>query len=655
MKTIRITFTILLVGVFLTINAQSNYFKKAKEAEDSGRYFYAIDLYKKAFIKSPAAAEKGLILFNIGNSYVSLLDWDQAQIYYQKAQDAHYENPDLELNLARVLKAQGKYDEAIFTYSEYLLLDPENGQVQNELAGCEESLVWMNNPTMFIVSPEVLLNTSGYDFCPRYVSGKYDELAFCSTRESATGEDMTEAYGENYQDIFLSVRDRNGKWSEPVPLQDPVNSEHHEGAAWFNSKGTEMYFTRCPDEDNPNLGCDIYRCRKQGSGWTEPELIQLKPEGADTLVMAHPMLTPDGQNLLFVSDMEGGFGGKDIWMATFDSSSEMFVNVVNLGSEVNTTADESYPFLRKDGTLYFSSTGHIGMGGMDIFSAEQMGHNVWGNITNLQYPINSCADDFGLIMEADEERGYFSSNREDGRGSDDIYSYYLKPPLCAIDVQVVDDKTNNPIPLATLTLTNSHNNEIEVTTDENGWFTFGNSDDEYLDLEVSYQLVATANQYLKGTTSFDCIALKNDTKYIREFRLSGGNTAFPMPTVLYEFDKWELLVNDAVNSEDSLEYLYTVLTENPTIMIQLRSHTDSRGSKSYNQALSEKRAQSCVEYLISRGIDPARIIPIGMGENELLITDEEIAMLQTQEEISAAHQANRRTDFKVISWDFQPQ
>jgi peptidoglycan-associated lipoprotein len=335
----------------------------------------------------------------------------------------------------------------------------------------------------------------------------------------------------------------------------------------------------------------------------------------------------------------------------------------NLGSEVNTKGDEMYPFLREDGKLFFASNGHQGMGGLDIFKADMTGNAdeetyEWGEVENLKHPINSPADDFGLIYQgADEERGYFSSSREGGRGKDDIYSFKVPPLKFVLNVHAMNKESKKPLDSVKVTVTGSDGKSFTKTTSSNGMASFKEqARDRIIKKGNTYKIKANKEGFLAATGQISTVGYEESRVFNHEAELQPADTGkvIQLPEVRYPVDKTELLVNDKVNSKDSLDFLYNVLKENPKLKIELQAHTDARASDEYNQKLSQGRAETCVEYLEQKGIDSARMVPKGYGESKPRIPMEEIEKMQTEEEKEAAHQKNRRTVFKVIGRNYVP-
>lgn len=648
---------LLFLFVQLTSFAQKNYTGEADAAFKNYSFHQAIELYKKAYSKEKKFAEKKRILFKIGQSYFYLQDNEMAENWLSKADKAGYSNPEVKYFLAESLRKQGKFEEALVEYKNYKELAPDDKRGQRGIKSCELAQEWKDNPTRYEVRPEQLLNSKQADFAPVFADRKYDEIIFTSTREGATGNSIDPNTGQNYSSLFYSKQDRKGKWMVPTLLEGLSMEESNEGGATMDKRYRTLYFTRCIDKKNSDMGCDIYTAKQRGRAYAEPEMIPIdKP---DSNVVGHPSMGLDDEYMFFASDMPGGKGGKDIWFVKYDSRQRSWGEPVNVEG-VNTDGDEMYPFIREDGNLYFASNGHPGMGGLDIFKSTRQGKSdSWSEVENMQYPMNSSSNDFGIIFEGSEEKGFFSSDRSGGRGGDDIWSFRIPPLKFVIDGMVSDVETGEPIANATIEMKGTDGSTVQVTTDELGYYQFDQkegSDERYVKANTSYTLLVSAEGYLNGKGQETTVGVQQSTRFKHDFKLQSiKQDEIEFPEVRYDLGEWELQVNDSVNSKDSLDYLYQVLVDNPNIVVELMAHTDTRGSAASNQTLSQKRAQSCVDYLISKGIAAERMEAKGYGENEPRISDAEIAKLPTKEEKEAAHQKNRRTTFRVIRDDYVPK
>lgn len=662
----RITKILLLAVItgFFSMNAQAqkDHYEVANLAYESQEYFKAITLLKKAYSKEKDKANKAEIIYKIAQSYRFVNDTKQAETWYRKALKLKYPDDNIHLYYADALKANGEFEDAMESYNKYAELKPEDPRGKNGAEACALAQKWIDEPSRYVVDNEVQLNTKFMDFTPSYAAEDHKTIYFTSSRNSASGNNVDGWTGEGFTDIFEATIDNKGKWSKPKPLPATINSIYNEGAAVMNSDFTEMIFTRCGVKKKVKMGCELYRSKKSGGSWSEPELLPFFKETVEndsvSVTMGHPALSADDKTLLFASDAEGGAGGRDIWMSKYDEEKKRWGKPANL-SAVNTPGNEMYPFLHKDGTLYFSSDGHIGMGGLDIFMAETQGET-WGNVTNMRYPINSTGDDFAVIFENEQERGYFTSNREDGKGSDDIYSFLLPALKFTLSGTVIDFKTKKPINDASISIVGTDGTSLETTTDGSGKYNF--------ELAPATSYVITAGKkdyYLNKTGKTTTVGFEEDKDLIQDFELDPINRVIDLPNIFYDLAKWDLRPESKV----SLDGLVETLNDNPTIVIELGSHTDTRGSDSQNLALSQKRAQSVVDYLIENGIAQERLVAKGYGETTpkvldvqvgsfekgSVINDAFIAKLSTTELKEEAHQLNRRTEFKVLRNDYVPK
>jgi peptidoglycan-associated lipoprotein len=626
--------------------------KEADKAFAEYKYFDAIELYKKAYSKEKNKAKKAEIMYNIGECYRLSLDPRIAESWYKKAFKVGYAEPEAVLNMANVLKVQGKYPEAIVEYTKYQSMNPSDPKGSEGIRSSEEAQKWMDEPSRFIVAPEVQLNSKQMEFAATYADKKGNIVYFVSTREGSTGKGIDGGIGENFSDIFESKRDKNGKWSTPVIVGGDINTPTNEGPLCIDGKGRTMFFTRCESPaKNKNQPCKIYVSTKKGNNWTDITLLELGP---DTITVGHPSLSSDGNTLYFTAtNMEGGKGGRDIWMASYDKKAKTWGNVTNVSS-VNTEADDMYPFIHENGTLYFTSDGHPGMGGWDIFKATP-GKNPgeFTNIENMKYPVNSPADDFAMVWEFGQERGFLSSNREGSLGSDDIFFFNIPPVIYVLQGTITDIKTRKPIANAKIKLVGSDGSSAEQVTDATGAYLFGDKGsnlERYIRNNTNYTLTVSANGYLNAVGKETTVGVPVSTTFIKDFALQPIEKEIAFPEVQYELAKFNL----KPESKDSLDYLYQTLIDNPTLVIELSAHTDSRGSDQLNDPLSQKRAEACVEYLISKGIPADRMVPKGYGKRKLLISDAEIAKMKSVEEKEAGHQKNRRTVFSVLNDKYVP-
>lgn len=644
----------------LTAVAQGNRLaNEADEAYRRGFYFNAIELYKKAYTVEKKAATKAELIYMVAESYRMLGDAPQAQVWYEKAIKAQLADPTAYFWVAEMQKQQGKYADAIANYNKYKEKKSNDPRADAGIAACQQAQKWKDSPTRYSVDPEVLLNSPQWDFSPAFADKKNETVVFTSSRPAATGSATDEITGDAFTDLFTSTRDRLGKWSEPVKLPLEINSEGNEGAPIFNSKRTIMYFTRCPSEKKKVLGCDIWMSKKVGNNYSAPVMLKLKPEVGkeDSLNVGHPALGPDDDFLVFASNypFPGHKGGRDLYKVALNKDGMPTGQPTNLGADINTPKDELFPFVRFDGNLYFSSNGLPGMGGMDMFVAEKAANGLWTAPDNLKSPLNSPGDDFAIVYDGEFDRGFFTSNRPGGKGQDDIWRFFMPDLVFALQGNVYDKQTGQPIQNAKISVVGTNGSNFSALTDENGGFAFIESGkDRYIKENTSYSILAEKEGYLVVKDQITTVGLTESTTFVKEYFLEPTKGPIVLPQILYDVDKFFL----RPESKDSLETLYNTLVDNPNIVIELRSHTDARQTRTYkggNKELSQLRAQACVNYLVEKGIDPARMVAVGMGADEPVIPMDVIKKMPTKEEQEAAHQKNRRTDFKVLRTDYVPK
>lgn len=678
---------ILMVGLTTTITAQKNYARKGENEFKNERYTLAIDEFKKAYDKVPninnpkKRLEKAQYAFRIGQSYKYLTEVENAQQWFEKAillkhYESEEEGAESYFLMAEVLMEQGLYDKAKENLEKYKELNPGDPRIKPALETATKAADFKADKSKHVVENVERLNSDKYEFSPVIASRKGDEIIFTSSREGGPGTETDPRTGQNYMNLWLTTIDKKGNFGEPQ-LVEGVNTEFNEGALCFDKRYKTMFFTRCPFEEKTNLGCDIYMVEKKGASWGEP--VKMKLKDTDSTSVGHPALSEDGKVLIFASDMAGGYGGKDLWMSTYDRRSDEWSIPANLGEEINTAGDDMFPTFGTGDQLYYASDGHPGIGGLDMFKTTKIeGENRWVEPTNLGYPMNTERNDYGVVFEDEEmTKGYFTSNRNGAKGGniDDIYRFHLPPVLFTVTAQITDQKTGEPVANAKINLIGSDGSNIEVVTDENGQFTFDKktNDDRYIKKKTTYELNIEKEGYFTNRDKVSTLNLVDSYDFFKEILLEPipEDEPIPMPEVRYDLGKSELQVNDSVNSKDSLNFLYDIMVENPKLVIKLRSHTDCRGRDAANMTLSIARAQSCVDYLVKeKGINPERLVAEGRGEEEPLelitvseegdtsktvLTCDYIAKQKTKEEQEELHQRNRRTDFKIIAFDFVPK
>lgn len=649
-------FLIAMLLFATAVNAQTNKFKRAEALYQAGGYNEAIDIYKDELDKIKDKQELAMCFFKIGNCYRHIGNSRQAEGFYQKAIARECQNPKVYLYYADMLRMGEKYDQAIEQYQKYKSLVPGDKLADVGIQSCDLAKQWIETPSGYEITNMRGLNTKFNEYSPVFASADYTTMLLTSSREGTAGNKKSAVTGEYFSDLFITERNAQGTWSKPQSVSDNINTIHEEGSATLSADFNTMYFSRCMVSKRGKQGCQLYMAKRVEQGWLMPEAINV---AHDSVIVAHPSLSDDGLTLYFVSDMVGGYGGLDIWKLTRASASDNFGEPVNLGPSINTSANEMFPFAHPDGSLYFASNGHPGMGGLDLFKAMPAGSE-W-SVENMRYPMNSPSDDFGIVFERDREAGYFSSRRAKGRGGDDIYMFYLPPLIFNMTGKITDDKTHQPIAGATVKLVGSDGVVLTTTTADDGTYKFN------LRPNADYVVIASKKGYLNNKG-------KNTTKGEGQSKDFGQNialtsTAKPItiPNIFYDYDRWEL----RPESQSALDMLVDILNDNPNITIELGAHTDSRGSEEYNYDLSQRRAQSVVNYLIQKGIVPERLRAKGYAQTQPKVVDAEMAArypfltvgttltpgfvesLGDEQHKEVVYQINRRTEFRVLRDDFR--
>ncbi len=656
MKFIKRHFFIFLLFICATLSAQNKKVVKAYAIYNAGEYYNAIELLKDAYdYPSTTDPDKKKIIFYIGECYRKSNQPVKAELWYSKALKKGADNPIIHLYYANALKQNEKYDDAVKQYEEYKELMRTDERADNGIRACKLIQDWMANPNGYIVENAHFFNTKESEFAPAYGRDDYNVIYFTSSRKEALGEAIHGATGEKFPDIFESKRDKEGKWSIPTPLDENINTEFSDGTPSLSANFSTLFFTRCEKSKSKIMGCALCTANRDGETWSKAEGVKI--EVNDSAVIAHPAISPDGNTLYFTANLKDGIGGKDIWYVVKNGGD--WSAPVNMGSKINTKGNEVFPYVHADGTLYFASDGHLGMGGLDIFKAEKLGGDDW-KVQNMGYPMNSKADDFAICFEKEEEKGFFASSRGSG-ANDDIYSFVLPPIRFNVTGKIKDENTLKPIGTADIKVIGSDGFTMEARSDKDGNFKF------MLKPATDYVFIASAEDYLKGKNK---LSTKGETKS-KDFSVNINLPSIERPieisNIYYDFAKWSLRPESMV----SLDRLVEVLNENPNITIELMAHSDYIGSDETNLEVSQKRAQSVVDYLIDKGIAPERMIAKGYGEsmpkqvdqkiNEQapffevgkVLTEQYILALPSDDYQEIAKQINRRTEFKVLSTDYK--
>jgi peptidoglycan-associated lipoprotein len=575
------------------------------------------------------------------------------------------ENPEIVLRLGQthlMLEEFKEADECFVIYDSLMGDDPQAKIAIESIKFARRSI---GNPKNYTIENIKKINSKFDDFSPAYQDNNYQSIYFTTTREEAAGKELDGWTGEDFSDLFYAKLDRKGEWSKPESIDEneTINTEGNEGQAVFNSRFNRMYFTRCfTSEDKPS-GCIILEAKRSGRSWEDPVLVDLGADSSATV--GHPAISEDEQTIVFAANFDRGAGGKDLYIATRKSKGEPFGRPRNLGPLVNTRKDEMFPYFRNDTTLYFSSNGHVRLGGLDIYQVIIKGDSVFSKPVNMGYPINSPADDFGIIFDPNQqEAGFMSSTRPGGRGGADIYSFILPPLEYTISGIVTDDYTFQVVPEMDVLLLGSDGSEKKTKTLEDGSFSFNN---KQVMPDTEYELVFENEGYFRQVLKETTVGLDHSKDIEMEVKLQRiPDEPILLPEILFDLAKWDL----KPQFEDSLQGLIETMDANPKTVIELGAHTDARGNDEANDILSQKRAESVVDYLILRGIDPGRLYAKGYGESvprtlqkELTknaitfpagaeLTESYIDSLPKNQQ-ETAHSLNRRIEFRIVGKDYQ--
>ncbi|MCD7972313.1 MAG: OmpA family protein [Candidatus Azobacteroides sp.] len=645
---------IFLAGIFLIGMSYSCKTPKLEEANrrfDIGEYYEASQMYRRIYNKtSPKKRDlRAELAFMVGESNRMINSTAKSLGGYQNAIRYDYPDSIVYLYTGMMLLKNGKYGDAAKYFDIYLSSEPANRLAQEGKLSTELAPLWKKSPTRYEVKKMDKFNSRRSDFSPMFVGKDYDQLYITSSREDAKGETKSGVTGLKYNDFFLIKKDEKGVWQAPETISDPINSDYDDGVCSFTSDGNTMYFTRCSVSDEGPQSAKIFYSMRSGAQWSEPTELRIFRD--TTWSVAHPSVSANGEYLYFCSDIANGYGGKDIWRAILNDG--IVAAVENLGEEINTEGDEMFPYIRENGELYFASNGHTGMGGLDIYRAIEKEDGSW-EVQNMGAPINSNADDFGITFEGLEERGYFSSNRNDARGYDKIYSFALPSLFVEVEGWVVD-KDDEIIPDAIIRVVGDDGNIYRTTSRKDGHYSL------QLERGTEYVMMASAPGYMNGNRRFSTTLEEKNQTYPVDFILASITKPVLIENIFYDFDKATL----RPESKEALDELIALLNDNPHVTIELAAHTDMRGSDEYNMNLSQRRAKSVVDYLINGGIDPERLTPVGYGEsvpktinkkmasehdflNEGDVLTEEFILALTPEQQEIAHQINRRTEFQVL-------
>lgn len=591
---------------------------------------------------------------------------DNTTAVEQNAADSLAESAilDATLKLARLQHKNGDYKAAIKNYDAYIeqarilyplypeICTPQNDTLAiNGIIGARQATLLKKKGSLYTIKKEPLLNSRRSDFSPALCGDEWDQLYWTTTRPQATGEDLSGITGTKYADIFWTKKDEKGKWIQPAPVEGDLNSELEEGVCCFSPDGKTMYITRCTtDPDYPRYA-QIFTSQRSDATWAKPQELKISKDTLSSF--AHPAVSPDGEWLYFVSDMPGGHGGKDIWRISIQGKT--IGGAECLPAPINTPGDELFPTFRPNGDLYFSSNGHSGMGGLDLFMARQDSVTHTWALTHLPYPMNSAGDDFGMTFEGVYNRGYFSTNRGDGRGWDHLMSFECPEVVQSVKGWVYE-KDGYELPSGLVYVIGSDGTNQKISVRGDGSFEMP------VQPNVEYLFLGTCKGFLNHVEQLAVDTSSVSREFVLQFPLASITAPVLVRNVFYAFDSAEL----TDDSTAALDSLVSLLNENPNVTIELGSHCDYRGKDQYNERLSQRRAESVVNYLIDHGIAADRLTPKGYGETRPKVVKRRIAeshpflhegdtlteaficALPDEEQQEACNALNRRTEFRVL-------
>ena len=625
--------------------------KKAEKFMTIGEYYDAASQYKQAYSKTPPKERdrRGLIAGKMAVCYRKINSTPKAVAAYRNMVRYNKATVDDRLELGRQLLKNGDYKQAAEQFRVVLDSMPDNVLARNGLLSAQQAPAWKKQGSRYTVKRMDVFNSRRAEYSPMLSGDQFDQLYFSSTRNDATGDELSGITGTKNGDIFVSQKDDKGKWSKPEVVNGGLNTEADEGASCLSPDQREMYLTQCVTDPSYPRYAQIVKSNRSDAAWGKASSVELTK---DTLsCFAHPAVSPDGQWLYFVSDMPGGKGGLDIWRVRITSAG--YGGVENLGEPINTPGNEMFPTFRPNGDLYFSSDGHPGMGGLDIFIAHpgKTGRYV---LEHPGYPLNSQGDDFGMTFEGVHNRGFFSSNRNDGRGWDHIYSFE-NPEIIQSVKGWVYEQDGYELPAALVYVVGSDGTNKKISVKGDGSF------DYVLTPGVDYILLGTCKGFLNHKEEIRVEKSDKSEEHVLQFPLASITAPVLIDNIFYDFDKATLRPESTV----ALDELVKLLNENPNVTIELSAHCDYKGSAEYNKLLSQRRAEAVVEYLTAKGISRDRLSPVGYGkekpktikkkltekypwlkENDVL--SEEFILKLDKDKQEVCNQLNRRTEFIVL-------
>lgn len=625
--------------------------KKGEKFLSIGEYYDAATQFKTAYQRTPAKnrEQRGQLAKKMAYCYDRINSSQRAIAAYKNVVRYKQDDYQTHLKLAENLMKNGSYGEALKEYRLVLDSMPDNGLAAEGVSAATVTPTIKEQGSYYKVKKMTIFNSRRQDYSPMIYGDQHNQLYFTSTRNDAKGDKISGITGVKPGDIFFSEKDEKGKWTTPKSIDSGLNTEADEGTPAFSVDGREMYITQCLTDATYPRYAQIAVSNRSDAAWGKATKLEIS---RDTLSsFAHPAISPDGNWLYFVSDMPGGKGGLDIWRVRMVGGTTG--GVENLGEPINTSGDEMFPTFRPNGDFYFSSTGHGGLGGLDIFIAK-VGADRRYHIEHPGFPLNSQGDDFGMTFEGRQNRGFFSSNRGDGRGWDHIYSFELPEVVQTIKGWVYEME-GYELPAAQVFMVGDDGTNRKLAVKGDGSF------EQEIKPGVNYIILATCPGFLNHKEELKVEPVTESKEYVLQFPLASIRVPVMIDNIFYDFDKATL----RPESKAALDDLVKLLNENPNVTIELSSHTDYKGSDNYNKRLSQRRADAVVAYLIEHGIASDRLSPVGYGEEKPktirrkttekfpwlkendVLTEEFITKLNKANQ-EAANQLNRRTEFIVL-------
>ena len=651
MNTTACYLPLLMLCMLLMACGADRALKQGNQLYATGDYFDAAAQYRKAYSQtSPKErTQRGQIALRQAECYRRINYTARAITAYRNALRYKQGDSATRMALGQQLLKVGQYKEAAKVMTEMLDSCPQNSMAQTLLASARKAPQWKKEGSRYKVKREDVFNSRRSDYSPVLAGAEHDRLYLTSTRNEATGDDISGITGTKNADIFMAQKDEQGRWLRPQVIDTELNSNADEGACCLSPDGRTMYLTSCQSDERYPRFATIVTSRRSDATWNKPQPL---PITRDTLSLyAHPAVSPDGQWLYFVSDMPGGMGGKDLWRVRLTEAG--LGGVENLGTPVNTPGDEMFPTFRPNGDLYFSSDGHEGMGGLDIYIAHPTASG-W-TIVHPGYPLNSMGDDFGMTFEGNKNRGFFSSNRGDAHGWDHIYSFE-NPEIIQTVRGWVYEREGYELPQAVVYMVGNDGTNLRLSVMNNGSFT------QTVRPGVDYVLMASCPGYLNHQTELHVVETDESQEHVLQFPLASITAPVLIDNILYDFDRATL----RPESMAALDSLVTLLNTNPHVAIELSAHCDYKGKGDYNKRLSQRRAEAVAHYLTAHGISADRLTAVGYGKEqpktikhrlavcypflqENTVLTEDFIKTLTPEQQKICNQLNRRTEFRVTN------